>query len=130
LKCHELCPPSHPFRCGNVCAETEEGCTVEILALTQYSFGVIFGLGTLTASILSVVGVVALNAAIAGLGIVIGTLSAGGNVVNLIQELISVPFCTPEEQTKVLTEEFRANNAKYKDLLESTICKASNLNPQ
>ncbi|KAI3633467.1 hypothetical protein MIR68_008414 [Amoeboaphelidium protococcarum] len=106
--CSENCPPQKPYRCGMLCTENGRDCTKEVLTLSMEGFGVVAGLATLGVSILTVIGTAGIAAAVAGIGIGLGTFGAGTSGMSLASTLVQVPFCYTRANKTAIVKRFES----------------------
>jgi hypothetical protein len=119
--CWEACPKRKPYRCGLICTATKRDCTQEALTISLAGFNVLYGIGSIGASIALAVGTSGIGSVIAAFGIVVGTGEFGAGVTEMAATLVSYPFCTEPKKKTAVVKALEKARVKYHQVLNRTL---------
>ena len=111
-----------PYRCGLTCTASKADCSSQSIILSMAGFNVLYGLGSMGASITNLIGTAGLHAIISAFGFVSGSGNMGSGFTGMISSMISYPFCAGPVAKEAIIDELQAAKTNYQSTLTQT-CK-------
>lgn len=118
--CWQICPEDKPFRCGLLCTATKYDCDEQKIQISMAGFKVLWGIGSIGASISAVIGSAGMLTVIASFGLVSGIGNLGQSVITFITQLVNYPFCGGDERKEMVVVGLQQAHANYISAMEKS----------